>query len=63
MAPKILRLRAVCEVTGLSRSTVYRLVSDGGFPKPVRLGPQSVGWRVSEVDEWLESRPVAEAGS
>ena len=63
MAPKILRINGVIETTGLSRSTIYRFISAGTFPRPRQLGPQSVGWRVEDIDEWLASRPVAEAGS
>ena len=50
---RILRLREICEITGLGRSTVYKMVADGGFPKPVRLGPRSSGWRLIDIDEWL----------
>jgi prophage regulatory protein len=54
----LLRLRAVMHVTGLSRSTLYRLISDGQFPRPVRLGARAVAWRRSDVDAWSEARPV-----
>ena len=49
-----MRLHAVARVTGLSRATIYRKLHSGGFPKPVRLGPNSVGWIAAEVDAWLE---------
>lgn len=54
----LLRLRAVMHVTGLSRSTLYRLIADEQFPRPVRLGPRAVAWRRSDVDAWSEARPV-----
>ena len=54
----LLRLRAVMHVTGLSRSTLYRLIADGQFPRPVRLGARAVAWRRSDVDAWSEARPV-----
>ena len=54
----LLRLRAVMHVTGLSRSTLYRLIADGQFPRPVRLGPRAVAWRRSDVEAWSEARPV-----
>lgn len=43
--------------TGLSissKSTVYRLVSAGQFPRPVKLGTRAVAWRSSEIDAWIE---------
>lgn len=54
-----LRVRAVIRVTGLSRSTLYRLIADGQFPRPVRLGPRAVAWRRSDVEAWSDARPVA----
>jgi prophage regulatory protein len=54
----LLRLPAVMHVTGLSRSTLYRLIADEQFPRPVRLGPHAVAWRRSDVEAWSEARPV-----
>ena len=52
----IYRLPAVCEVTGLSKATIYRLLARGEFPPRVKLSPRCVGWRVAEVDAWLAAR-------
>lgn len=57
--PKIerfLRLREVLHRTGLGRSTVYRWMDEGRFPKSVRLGGRSVAWIEHEIDDWLMSR-------
>ncbi|MCZ8132574.1 MAG: AlpA family phage regulatory protein [Steroidobacteraceae bacterium] len=60
----ILRLPDVCRVTGLCRSLVYELESNGTFPRRVPLGAHSVGWVESEVQSWLAARVKArEAGS
>jgi prophage regulatory protein len=56
MANTILRLPAVKARTGLSRSTIYLLVSDGTFPSQVSLGARAVGWVESEIDTWLTHR-------
>lgn len=56
MAAKILRRRHVQDVTGLSRSTIYDMMSKGAFPRPMRLGLRAVGWAESEIDAWLEAR-------
>lgn len=54
MATKFLRLPAVKDRTGLSRSTLYARIAQGCFPKPISLGSRAVGWLESEVNEWLE---------
>ncbi|EMG2114307.1 AlpA family transcriptional regulator [Pseudomonas aeruginosa] len=55
---RILRMKTVIEITGLARSTVYKYVSEGIFPKPISLGGRSVGWLESEVHSWIQSRLV-----
>jgi len=57
--PSILRLPQVEALTGLTRSPIYRRIADGDFPAPVLLGKRAVGWRESEIAEWIESRPRA----
>ena len=56
MATAILRLPAVKQRTGLSRSTIYLRISEDSFPKPVSLGGRAVGWIESEIDDWLEQQ-------
>lgn len=63
MAEKILRIREVVSRTGLSRPTVYRLVQSGSFPRQVQLSPQCVGWKESEIDDWIEARRPAPTAS
>lgn len=55
---KIIRLKAVMTLTGLSKTTVYRLSDNkqSDFPARVRLSEHAVGWRESEVLAWVESR-------
>lgn len=50
---RILRLRRVLDRTGLSRSSLYRKVSEGAFPRPVQLSVRCVGWRESAIEAWL----------
>lgn len=56
---KVLRQPAVSQLTGLSRSSLYRLEAEGTFPKRVILSINSVGWYEHEVEEFLASRPRA----
>jgi len=53
---QILKRSEVEKRYGLSRSTIYRLVERGEFPKPVRLTSHSVGWLESQLEEWLNNR-------
>lgn len=52
----ILRRKQVEARTGLSRSTIYALMSRNEFPRPVRLTAKAVGWRSAGIDAWLQSR-------
>ncbi|MDH5561349.1 MAG: AlpA family transcriptional regulator [Deltaproteobacteria bacterium] len=56
MSYKILRLPAVKEATGLSRSTIYLRISNNEFPKSIPLGGRSVGWLEEEIMQWLEKK-------
>lgn len=53
---QIHRLMSVKSLTGLSRSTIYRLIAEGNFPKPIKLGARASGWRQSEIEAWIDSR-------
>ena len=59
MAPgeKIIRLKTVLARTGLSRSTIYRMIAEGVFPRQVRIGIQATGWYESEVEQWIADPP------
>lgn len=56
---RMLRNPEVLELTGVSNATLYRWIKEGHFPAPVKLGPNSVGWRESALQEWLDSREPA----
>lgn len=62
MTEKYLRRKAVEEMTSLSRSSIYKLMMEGDFPRPVKLTGKSVAWPESAIAEWLASRPVARFG-
>lgn len=52
----ILRMPQVAEITGLSRTTLWRYEREGIFPTRIALGGGSVGWYQSDVDQWVSSR-------
>ncbi|EER0365310.1 AlpA family transcriptional regulator [Escherichia coli] len=61
---RILRMPELSQLLGISRSTIYEKMNplskyyDATFPRPVRLGSGSVGWRSSTIDEWLTLHTV-----
>lgn len=61
---RIIRLKEVIEISGLARSTIYKFIGEGTFPKTVSLGDRCVGWVESEVHDWIlariEARDLAE---
>ena len=57
-APLFLRMRTVVRITGLGRSTIYRLIAEKRFPCSVKLGQRAVAWRRSDLDRWSEARPM-----
>ncbi len=54
-----IRLCQVKQMTGLSKSTIYRLEALGVFPKRVKLSTRASAWKASEVARWLAERPRA----
>jgi len=53
---KIIRVDDVIEMVGVSRGTLWRWERQDKFPKRVPLGANSMGWRLSEVNQWIKSR-------
>jgi len=52
---RILRIDAVLERPGLTRSTLYRKIGRGTFPPQVKLSERCAGWRESAVNEWMHN--------
>ncbi len=53
---RLIRLPEVQHRVGLGRSTIYRWMAEGKFPKPVQLGGYTVAWSEEEVDAWISGR-------
>lgn len=49
----ILRLKEVKRRTGLATSTIYHMMNAGTFPRNKKLGERSVGWRSSDIENWI----------
>jgi prophage regulatory protein len=54
--PSFLRMPMVMRMTGLARSTIYRLVAEKKFPGPVKLSDRAVAWRREDLILWSEGR-------
>ena len=53
---KIYRLKNVIEVTGMSRSTIYRLMDQDKFTKPIKLSQRIIGFLEEDIDQWIQER-------
>ncbi|CAM2143649.1 prophage regulatory protein [Pararobbsia alpina] len=54
-----LGIKQVTAKVSLGKTTIYRMISTGDFPKPFPITENRVAWVESEVDEWLEARVSA----
>ena len=54
---RMLRLPQVVEISGLSPSTIFRLMKQGQFPPVKQVGPRAARWRLSEIDAWIAGLP------
>lgn len=52
------RAQDLPQALGLSRSTIWRLQQEEGFPKPRQITQGCVGWIPAEIEEWLANRPA-----
>ena len=51
-----LRTKQVAQALGVGRSTLYKMVAEGSFPKPQKIGPRISFWRTSTVNAWLDQQ-------
>ncbi len=57
--PRIIRRQELLSLLGISNATLYRWLNEGDFPRPKKLGANSVGRLESDVREWLENLETA----
>ena len=56
MSYRLLRIKDVVQITGLSRSSIYKFIEEGKFPKQIYLSQRTVAWSKADIDEWVQSR-------
>ncbi|EAS8986213.1 TPA: AlpA family transcriptional regulator [Salmonella enterica subsp. arizonae serovar 13,22:z4,z23:-] len=52
---QLVDMRFITKLTGLTDKWFYKLIKDGQFPKPIKLG-RSSRWKQSEIEDWLQQR-------
>lgn len=59
LSDKMVDMAFITEFTGCSDKWFYKLIQEGSFPKPIKLG-RSSRWLKSEVEDWIKLR-IAES--
>lgn len=59
--PRLERLPDVCSRTGLSKSTIYRLIDQKEFPGPIPIHGRTVAWNAADIDSWINAKITAAA--
>ena len=52
----IIRRKALEAKLGLSCSTIYAMMAADKFPRPIKIGRRAVGWRNTDIQEWVLSK-------
>ncbi|HEM6921606.1 AlpA family transcriptional regulator [Providencia alcalifaciens] len=55
LSDQFIDMKFITQFTGLTDKWFYKLIQDGEFPKPIKLG-RSSRWLRSEVEQWLQNR-------
>ena len=53
--PALIRIPAVCELVPIQRAMIYKLIRQGKFPRPAKIGRASV-WVRSEIESWITAQ-------
>lgn len=52
----LITIKKVCEITGISKPSVYRMMKQDNFPKSVQVSKSCVRWSLSEIQQWIEDK-------
>lgn len=52
---KIIRANELAQLLGISNTTLWRWRRSNAVPQPIYLGPRMIGWRVEDINSWLEN--------
>ena len=59
----LIRMSETMRRTGYGRAWIYKLIAQGSFPKPVKIGSRSIAFVESEIDEWINQRIAESRGT
>ncbi len=60
---RLLSFNEVIHMTGLSRSTIYRQIKSGDFPRPRTIAKRKIGFLDKDLEHWFEARDFAEGAA
>jgi prophage regulatory protein len=58
---QLLKIRDVIRIANVGKTSIYRLMAERSFPRPVRVSPKVVRWKAREVQDWMDRLERAEA--
>ncbi|CNG45395.1 helix-turn-helix transcriptional regulator [Yersinia enterocolitica] len=61
--PILIRMPETMRRTGYGKAWIYKLIAQGRFPKPVKIGSRSIAFVESEIDEWINQRIAESRGT
>ena len=60
MTCRLIDIDEVMHRAGIARATIYRMMKDGRFPRPYKIGAKSVRWRDCDVSDWIDAQKRCE---
>lgn len=60
MELRLMPIDQICTTLHISKATVYRLIANNGFPRPIKIGPARSVWREEEIEQWVNNRDEME---
>ncbi len=59
LVDRYVRIKELSNMLGIGKSTIYRSVKDGKFPKQIKLTERTSVWKLSEINDWIDERRKA----
>ena len=59
----LVRPKDAAEMLSVSKKQLYILARQADFPAKIQIGSRAVGWRLSDLEEWIDSRSVSKEGA
>lgn len=53
---RYIRIKELAMMLGISKQTIYRLISQNKFPKQIKLTERTAVWRLSTIEQWISER-------